>query len=438
VVVSDWDAVNELVCHGRSEDRAEAGEHAINAGLDVDMASKIFVEHLPELVRTGRVSEARLDEAVRRVLSLKESLGLFENPYADEGAAQTAMLSESSVESVLELTRRSLVLLKNQGNLLPLENIKTLGVFGPMAGVRSELFGTWTLDGEAQDVVPIRDVLKGMAPSGTKILDCDLADEAISRARLCEAAIVVVGESPQRSGENNCVTTLDLPAGQLELLKGLKKVGVSIIAVVICGRPLDLSWLEENVEAILLAWHPGIVGGRAIADVVYGHVCPSGKLPITFPRSLGQVPIYYGRKNTGRPLDPYQRGMSRYVDSLDSPLYEFGFGLSYTSFEYSNLSVDGLNFSVTVKNTGSYDSEEIVQLYIRDEVSRMVRPIVELKGFERISLKVGEQKKVTFQLNRDSFGYYGVNEEWTVEPGWFTVRIGPNVRDGLETRIELR
>lgn len=437
-VVSDWDAVGELVLHGRAADLEEASAIAIQSGVDIDMASNAYVCHLPALQASHGVSEETIDEAVRRVLRLKMQLGLFERPFAEEGDGAGAQFLPTSQETVLALARRSLVLLKNSGGLLPLSSgVKRIGLFGSLSTGTRELFGTWTLDGVDSDVVTIHDALNERLPAGIELLSRHHVDESVSLARFCDVAVAVVGETPSRSGENNCVTDIGLPPGQVEWLKALKRVGVPVVAVVLSGRPLDLSWLEENVDAILLAWHPGVMGGQAIAETILGANNPSGKLPVTFPRSVGQVPIYYNRKPTGRPLDPYKRGVTRYLDSLDSPLYPFGYGQSYSRFEYSRVDRDGLTFSIDLTNGSQLVGEEVVQLYIRDEVSQMTRPVRELKGFQRVRLEAGESKRVSFALSREEFGYYGPENRWVVEPGWFTVWIGKDSISGSSVRIEL-
>lgn len=435
-VIADWDAVGELICHGIAEGAADAARIGLSAGVDIDMATGAYVEHVPTLVREGKLSESVVDDAVRRVLRLKFMAGLFDRPYADAELADRVMFLPASQNAVRELAERSIVLLKNEG-LLPLRGHKKLGIFGPLAHAKAELFGTWTLDGVAEDVVTVAEALKKALPEGVEAVESPNVDESLSLSRFCDAVVVVVGEATGRSGENNDVVDIGLPPGQLEFLKGFKALKVPVVAVVLGGRALDLSWLQENVEAIVMAWHPGVMGGLAIADILTGKVNPSGKLPVTLPRSVGQVPLYYNRKATGRPLNPNERGMTRYVDSLDSPLYPFGYGLSYSRFEYSGLRIEGRTVSATVKNVGDSAGEEVVQLYVRDEVASLSRPVRELKGFERVSLAPGEASTVKFELGDDQLGYYGPSETWVVEPGWFTVWIGGDSEATLSGRFQV-
>lgn len=437
VVVSDWDGVGEIVHHGCAADHTEAASKALAAGLDIDMATFAYIKHLPELVRAGVISEELVDRAVRRVLLLKYRCGLFENPYTDETLGDKRMFLPENQNKALEFAKRTLVLLKNENETLPLTKPKKLGIFGTLGKATWEMFGTWCLDGQASEVVTISDAIKKEFGSDVEYMESPNPDDAISFARFVDAVIVVVGESPHRGGENNCVTDIGLPAGQLQLLKGLKRMGTPVIAVVVTGRPNDLSWLEANVDAILLAFHPGSMAGQAIAETLSGKNNPSGKLPVTFPRCVGQVPIYYNRKNTGRPLDPYAKGMTRYIDSLDSPLYEFGYGIGYSPINYSNAKLDGWKVSVDVKNEGKYAAEEIVQVYFRDEVASRSRPIKELVKFSRTTLKPGETKTVSFELKAEDLGYYGPQNTWVVEPGWFQVAIGANSLAPMFARFQV-
>jgi len=440
VVVSDWGAVAELVPHGMAEDKRDAGAKGLLAGIDVDMAAEAYLDHLEELVGSGVVPLANVDQACRRVLELKAALGLFENPYTEPDLADEVHFSAAAQSAVLDLARKSAVLLRNNG-LLPLpRKIKTLGVFGPLHDNGRELLGSWCLDGIESDVVTVLDGIKAEFEI-EKLYHSDLPDEASFQARHCDVVIVVVGEHHLRSGENNCITTLDLPAGQTDFLAGVKRMGIPTVAVILAGRPLALPRALNDVDAILYAWQPGTLGGAAVAEILSGTVNPSGKLPVTFPRTVGQVPIYYNHKATGRPTDPYGHGWSRYIDEKDSPLYEFGFGLSYTTFGYSDLQVaphgDGFYISAQVTNTGAVAGEEIVQLYLRDHAATVTRPVKELKGFARIPLKPGESRPVSFELSRHDLGFYGADEVWVTEPGRFTFWVGPNSREGLSQEILL-
>jgi beta-glucosidase len=440
VVISDWGSVGELARHGYAEDWCDAAGKGINAGVDVDMAAEAYLRHLEDLLDRGVVSMARVDEACLRVLELKHRLGLFENPYTDLSLADEVQFTPSAQAKVLDLARKSIVLLRNNG-VLPIANdVKTLGVFGPLHDNAHEMLGSWCLDGQDKDVVTVLEGIKSeFRPQ--RLVHSDLVDEAMFMARRCDVAIVVVGEHHHRSGENNCITRLDLPDGQTEFLAAIKRMGVPVVAVVLAGRPLALPHALADVDAIVYAWHPGTLGGTAIAEILSGKVNPSGKSPVTFPRTVGQVPIYYNHKPTGRPIDPNRRGWSRYVDEKDAPLFEFGFGLSYTTFSYSDMQVtphgDGFEVSARVTNTGPVEGEEVVQLYLRDQASSMTRPVKELKGFERILLASGESKVVSFTLSGHDLGFYGPDEKWITEPGSFVFWIGPNSREGLSEAATL-
>lgn len=439
-VITDWDAVGELIMHGVAEDRKHAAELAINAGADMDMATEAFVNHLESLVAEGRASMETIDEAVMRVLQLKADLGLFENAQTDLTLADKVQFTKESKADVLKLAQKSLVLLKNNG-VLPITQTAKIGLFGSLIDETELMNGTWCLDGVAEDVITIKAGFEKAITEG-QILECaKLSDETVNLARLKDVVVAVVGEHPHRSGEANSVASVELPPGQVEWLKALKRMGVPLVVVVLSGRPLAIQWLEDNADAILFAFHPGTMGGQAIAETLLGITNPSGKLPVTFPRVTGQVPIYYNHRATGRPLDPYAGGVTRYVDELDSPLYPFGFGLSYSSYEYSGLGIDrksdGYEVVCTVANTSKVDGEEIVQLYIRDRVASLARPIKELKGFERVAIAAGGRKQVRFHLAREDFGFFDLNEQWIVEPGAFDIWVGPDSKDGLHGTLDL-
>ncbi|HEY3782388.1 MAG TPA: glycoside hydrolase family 3 N-terminal domain-containing protein [Fimbriimonadaceae bacterium] len=433
--VSDWGAVEELITHGVAADKAQAALLALSAGIDVDMASDCYLGNLGALLASGKVSLEWIDDAVRRLLLVKQDLGLFENPYTDESLIEERHFTATNKEKVLDLCRKSIVLIKNSDRILPLTaDHKKIGLFGPMMDEQAAMLGTWCLDGLASDVVTLREACSSEF-SSREFLFSNHADEAINMARYCDVAIVAVGETAQRTGEANSTTTIDLPPGQLEFIKGVHRIGVPVIAVVYAGRPINLSWLEANVDGILFAWHPGVVGNLAVAEILSGRTRPSGRLPVTFPRSTGQIPIYYNHRRTGRPLDPYERGVSRYVDEKDSPLYPFGFGLGYGSSEYSDLKASrrGDKFKVTCMVSG--DIDEVVQLYIRDEVAVAARPVKELKAFQHASLQ-GRQV-VEFDLDESHLGYYGPDEKWRVDPGEFEVFVGSDSVRGISTKFDL-
>jgi beta-glucosidase len=445
-VVSDWNAVLELTQHGVAADGADAAALAITAGVDMDMVSLAYAGHLAQLVRSGRVPQPVLDEAVRRILRVKFLTGLFENPYTDPARAKSVMLLPEHRAAARQMAQESIVLLKNRGGLLPLGgNVRKIAVFGPLAHARSELFGSWTLDGESKDVIPIADAIVEAAPVGVKVTPLsNLHDQAIHRARAADVAVIVVGEHPQRSGEAASVSTLDLPAGQREMIAAAHDAGLRIILVVIAGRPLTLTREVELADAVLYAWQPGLEGGRAVADLLFGAAAPSGKLPISLPRTVGQVPVYYSRKNSGRPPRPEGDSVG-YIDVPITPLFPFGYGQGYTTFEYSELKVaapafgrDGQGeFTALVTNTGSSAGTEVVQLYIRDLVGSVTRPVKELRGFQRFVLQPGETRQVRFLLPAVELSFTGADDRPALEPGRFHVWIGPSSAEGLQGEFEL-
>jgi beta-glucosidase len=438
-VISDWAAIDELRFHGVAADRATCALLAAQAGVDMDMASEVYFEELVGLVQGGILSETVIDEAVRRILRAKFRLALFAQPYTDVKRA-AFHLHPDHLNVVREAATRSLVLLKNSG-ILPLPKSKlTIGVLGPLAKVRDTLFGAWTLDGCEEGVASIFECIRAKVEGDTSLLGTDLADDALKLAQRCDVVITVMGEGVSRSGENNSVTTLDLPPGQMAFLKALHAIQVPIVAVLLAGRPLALEWLHQNAAAVLMAWHPGTEGGRAIADVLFGDANPGGRLPVTLPRSVGQVPLYYNHKPTGRPLPRNNRQRSRYQDRLDSPLYPFGYGLSFTQFEYKNLQITlespcEVKISAEITNTGSRAGDEIVQLYICDVIASISRPVKELKGFARLSLAPGETQTVLFRLTRDDLSFYNQEGQWVFEPGEYHVFVSPDASNGLAGRF---
>jgi beta-glucosidase len=441
-VVSDWAAIDEMRWHGVAADRSTCARLAALAGVDMDMASEVYLEELVSLVQEGALAETVIDDAVRRILRAKFRLGLFTQPHTDVTRA-AIHLHPDHLQVVREAAARSLVLLENDG-ILPLPRADlTIGVFGPLAKVRSTLLGAWNLDGCDDGMLSIFDAIRDRVGATVELLEADLVDDALKLVPRCDVVIAVVGEGISRSGENNCVTTLDLPPGQMAFLEALHALEVPIVAVVLAGRPLALEWLHRHAAAVLMAWHPGTEGANAITDVLLGDVNPSGKLPVTFPRSVGQVPIYYNHKSTGRPLPRHDRRYSRYQDQLDNPLYPFGYGLSFTRFDYKNLQI-GLDspgtvtISAEITNTGSRAGDEIVQLYIRDVAASISRPAKELKGFTRLSLAPGQTQTVRFRLTQDDLAFYDYTGQWVFEPGEYEVWIGPDSSAGLAGRFVLR
>lgn len=446
-VVSDWNSVGELINHGFAGTPEEAAKKAVDAGVDMDMCGNVYQKSLAQLVKEGKVSEKTLDKSVKRILSIKFKLGLFERPYVDPERPRKVIQSKEHVMTALELARRSIVLLKNDDSLLPLrKDIKSVAVIGPLADDRNEPLGSWSCMGNPKDVVT---VLKGIRSSvfpKTKVLHakgCEIDgtstegfEDAVNKVKESDVAIVVVGEGRDMSGEAASRASLDLPGVQEEFVKAVYEAGVPVVEVLMNGRPLSVSWSEEHVPAILEAWFLGIQAGNAIADVVFGNCNPSGKLPVTFPRTVGQVPIYYDHKNTGRPPSA-DKWSSKYLDVPHTPLFPFGHGLSYTRFEYGNLRIDHkgtgvaeeFEISLDVKNTGNRKGDEIVQLYLRDVVASVTRPIKELKGFKRITLTPGEKKTVSFTLTMELLSFIGRDMRRIVEPGTFVVMVGKSSED---------
>ncbi len=443
LLVSDWGAVGELINHGVAADRAHAAELACNAGVDMDMCSMVYVQNLPGLVREGKVSEARLNDAVRRVLHLKFSLGLFENPYADPDASQAVHLAPVSLAFMREVAASSMVLLKNNG-VLPLgsDNI-TLCLSGPLADERQALLGCWTPDGQAEEVTTLKEALAHRLGPDARLHYCELADDAVKLARASDVMVLAIGESAGRTGEDNCTTTIDLPPGQEALVEAARRMEIPIVAVVFGGRALNLTRVTDWADAVLFAWHPGITGGLGVADILFGDVNPTGRLPVTFPRSTGQIPLYYNHPPTGRPMNAGSRRHSRYVDSLDSPRFPFGFGLSYTTFKYCNLraasapQTAGITVSVEVANTGSRAGTTVAQCYVRDCVAAVARPVRELKGFERVSLEAGEKKTIVFRLGPKELSYLDDKGNAVLEPGRFQGWVGEDSNAESGTEFEL-
>lgn len=442
LLVSDWGAVGELINHGVAADREQAAELACNAGVDMDMCSMVYVQNLPGLVRAGKVSEARLNDAVRRVLCLKFALGLFENPYADPDASQAVHLAPASLATMRTVAASSMVLLKNNG-ILPLRSDNlTLCLSGPLADERQALLGCWTPDGQAEEVTTLKEALAGRLGPQSFLHHCELWDDAVKMARASDVMVLALGESAGRSGEDNCTATIDLPAGQEALVEAARCMQIPIVVVVFGGRALNLTRVAE-ADAVLFAWHPGITGGLGVADILFGDVNPTGRLPITFPRSTGQIPLYYNHPPTGRPMNAGSRRHSRYVDSLDSPLFPFGFGLSYTTFEYSNLRASsvpetpGITVSVEVANTGTRAGTTVAQCYVRDCVASVARPVRELKGFERATLEAGEKKTIVFRLGPKELCYLDDNGTAVLEPGRFQVWVGEDSNAESGTEFEL-
>ena len=456
-VVTDYTSINEMVEHGVVADEKEAAEMAVNAGVDMDMQSAAFYNYLKQSVEEGKVSEARIDEAVRDILRTKFLLGLFDDPYRyfDTLREQQVIFSAAHQEAARDVARKSIVLLKNENQTLPLaKDLRSIAVVGPLADNRSQLIGAWSAAGNGNDCVSLLEGIQGKVGENVQIRHargCDFEDPdrsgiaaAVNLARQSDAVVVAVGEQIYQIGEAASRSEIGLPGIQEDLVKALVATGKPVVVVLMNGRPLTIPWIAENAPAILETWFLGTQAGNAIADVLFGDYNPSGKLPMTFPRKLGQVPIFYNHKNTGRPFAPNDKWKSQYIDVPNTPQYPFGWGLSYTTFSYSEVRADKTEFgkddavtlSVTVSNTGERDGEEVVQLYVRDLIGSVTRPVRELKGFQKIELKAGAQKEVRFTLRASDLAFHTRDMEWKAEPGFFDVFIGGNSETTNSIRIQ--
>lgn len=455
-VVSDYTGVNELVPHGVAKDEKQAAELAVNAGVDMDMTGATYIKYLTESVKEGKVSEKSIDIAVRRILEMKFLLGLFDDPYRylnEERAKQNTMTPEF-METARKAVASSVVLLKNDNQVLPItkESGKTIALVGPLMNDSINLNGEWAGLGDRNKSIPI---LKGLTEKyegstikliyteGASITETTPAKiaEAVAAARRADVVIAAMGEDFNWSGEAAVRTDIRLPEAQRELLRSLKETGKPVVLVTLSGRPLDLSWEDENMEAILQAWFPGTQGGHGIADVIAGDYNPSGRLVMSFPRNVGQVPIYYNRKNTGRPVDLDDESIdykSSYLDTSITPLYPFGYGLSYTTFVVNNAKIDKkalktkddkITVTANVQNTGSADGEIVVQLYTRQLVASVTRPVKELKGFQKMALKAGESKQVTFEVTSHDLSFYGIDMQKKTEPGNMKLWVAQHAAD---------
>ncbi|MDQ1639248.1 MAG: beta-glucosidase [Pyrinomonadaceae bacterium] len=450
-VVSDYTSVKELINHGLAADDQDAARLALNAGVDMEMVSRLFNQHGPQLLQQGKVSQATIDEAVRRVLRIKFRLGLFEHPYTDETRESRSLLTSENRGAARAIADRSMVLLKNEHETLPLNKaVHSIAVIGPLADDHRAPLDWWSGDGKPEDTVtPLMGIKTKVSPA-TKVgyaKGCDILGdstagfaEAIALARDSDVAIVFVGESAEMMGEAASKSSLDLTGRQMDLVKAVQATGKPTIVVLMNGRPLTVGWIVENTPAVLEAWMGGTEAGNAIADVLFGDVNPSGKLPVTWPRTVGQVPIYYNHMNTGRPPEANKRYTSKYLDVPWTPQFPFGYGLSYTQFKITNLQLSAphispagkLMVSVDVQNVGRREGAEVVQLYIRDLAASMTRPVKELKGFQRITLAAGEKKRVEFSLAPEQLGFWNREMRFVVEPGDFKVMVGANSEDLIE------
>ncbi len=460
VVISDYNSIGELVNQGTAKDKEDAAREGITAGVDVDLAGDtltgdVYSPYLETLVEKNIIPEKLIDRSARRVLRLKFRLGLFSHPFTDTMFFKKNMPPQSERDSVaLRLAEESIVLLKNGNNLLPLKkDIHSIALIGPLADDKEDLLGPWSGEGSPENVVPVLQGIRNKIPGvkinyakGCGILDSSRAgfEKAISAAKESDIVVMVIGESRDMSGEAASRTNIDVPGIQVDLVKQIYKTGVPVVVVLMNGRPLTIDWISEHIPAVLETWYLGDQAGNAIANVLFGDYNPSGKLTATFPRSVGQIPIFYDHMNTGRPPTDFKY-TSKYIDSPVTPLYPFGYGLSYTTFEYDGIRTDkekmhengSLTVSVNVKNTGAVAGTEIAQLYIRDLVASVTRPVKELKGFKRVSLKPGESKRVEFKITPDMLKFYGIGMKRIIEPGKFNVMAGGSSDSVITTSFEL-
>jgi beta-glucosidase len=459
--ISDYNSFEEMINWRVVKDRKGAAELAMNAASDMDMMSMVYVDHLGELVEEGKISEEQIDASVRRILSMKFKLGLFDDPYKyfDEKRRDSLLLHPGHRKAAREMAQKSMVLLKNKNNLLPLakNKYKTIAVIGPSAHNRNTLKGNWMGMCDTNDVVTILEGIKNKVDKTTKVLyawgcneyehTSDKAfNNALETAQKADLVILAIGENWWMSGEGASRADINLGGRQTELAKAIKKQGKPVVTVLINGRPVIFHWIKNNIPAILEAWLPGTEGGDAVADILFGDYNPAGKLPVTFPYHVGQIPVYYSYKETGRPFRGEAWGVARYQDIPNTPLYPFGYGLSYTTFQYSELKLnkqtigfsDTLTVSVEITNTGNYKGVEIVQLYISDLVASVTPPVKLLKGFKRVSLEPGETKEVIFNISTEQLKYWNKNMEYKADPGEFEVMAGTNSDEGKKASFILK
>jgi len=461
-IVSDWGSLKEMIVHGYAQDKKHAAELAVKAGSDMDMESYIYLAELESLIENGHIAIEQIDDAVRRILTIKFELGLFDDPfhYCDTTREQEITGSPEIREGALEMAKKSIVLLKNAEATLPLKKEgQTIALIGPLASDKNSPLGNWRIAGDNNSAVS---VLEGMLkyggntliheqgvklvneiPAFHKEVDINTTDRSGMKAakiaaKNADVVVMVLGEYGFQSGEGRSRSKLDLPGLQQELLEEIYAINTNIILVLMNGRPLVLNWADEHLPAIIEAWHLGTESGNAIAQVLYGEYNPSGKLPMSFPRSVGQMPLYYNHKNTGRPgtegADVGSVFWSHYGDEKNSPLFPFGFGLSYTQFEYSDITLNEtiltngntIEASVTLTNVGNVEGKEVVQMYIRDHFASVTRPVRELKGFELVGLEPGESKEIIFEITPETLAFYSANKQWEAEPGAFSLFIGTN------------
>lgn len=466
LVVTDWNSAREMIAHGFAADDKDAAALSVNAGVDMEMVSYTFVKHLPEQIKAGKVKEATIDDAVRNILRVKFRLGLFDNPYVDE-KKPSVMYNESHLAAAKRAAEESAILLKNDGEVLPLKSsVRTLAVVGPLADAPHDQLGTWIFDGEKAHTQTPLAAIKAMYGDKVQVIyeqglaysrDKNTAgiSKAVSAAQRADVVIAFVGEESILSGEAHCLADLNLQGAQSELIAAMAKTGKPLVTVVMAGRQLTIGREAEASDAVLYSFHPGTMGGPAIADLLFGKAVPSGKTPVTFLKTVGQVPLYYAHNNSGRPASPHFKPLdevpveasqtsegssSSYMDVGVKPLYPFGYGLSYTTFEYGKPQLsakelsknDVLTVSFDLENTGKYEATEVAQLYVQDMVGSVTRPIKELKRFTRVTLKPGEKKTVSFELPISELAFWNIDMVKTVEPGDFALWVAPDSQSGEE------
>ncbi|HNZ71384.1 MAG TPA: beta-glucosidase BglX [Prolixibacteraceae bacterium] len=476
-VVTDYNAILEMIPHGLGDIKTVSAL-ALNAGVDMDMVDEGFLSTLEKSVEDGSVSVENIDKACRRILEMKYKLGLFDNPYRfiNEERMKTDLLSAQHRKAAREISQRSIVLLKNSDKTLPLKKEGRIAVVGPLAKSKIDMLGTWTISGDPSEAVTLVEGITNVGGNKVSVnyargsqfttdpmlqrnggnvwvrvveektetvSDEKMLSDALEAARKADVIVAAVGESAGWSGEASSRSDITIPECQKQLLKKLKETGKPVVVVVFSGRPLDLSWEESQFSTIIQAWHGGTEAGNALADVLFGDYNPSGKLSMSFPRSVGQIPVYYNHFNTGRPYNAMSKFSSKYLDVVNDPLFPFGYGLSYSTFEYGNIELSNnkpvgetkIEASVVIKNTSKYAGEEVVQLYISDKVAAVSRPVKELKGFKKVMLQPGESKKVTFEIGTKELKYYNNNLEYQWEPGDFVVYIGTSSADNRSANL---
>lgn len=474
LVVTDYTAINEMINHGLGDLQTVAAK-ALKAGVDMDMMGQAYIETLGKSLEEGKVTQDEIDQACRRVLEAKYKLGLFDKPfqYHDEKRAEKYWRCEEHLNFARDLAARSSVLLKNKENVLPLKKEGTIAVIGPLADTKADMLGTWAATSDTTGIVTILDGIRNVADDDVNVLHARGAyftedsfllnrnnrkdepittddaksekwlKEATETAKKSDVVVAVLGEPRSWSGEASSRADISLPDCQQRLLKKLLNTGKPVVLVLSNGRPLTLTWENRNVDAILETWHAGIQAGNGIADVLFGNYNPSGKLTMTFPREVGQIPLYYNHKQTGRPIEEGYGFTSKYLDVPNTPLFPFGYGLSYTTFDYSDIELntnelrgnDQVVASVTVTNTGNYEGEEVVQLYLNDPAASVSRSVKELKGFKKIKLSPGESEKVEFEITTDDLRFYNSDLDYVWEPGDFNIYIGTNSEDVKSAKV---